>query len=324
MPRLERPTQFAGLSILPELYALVDDHDSSLTGVSQPRGFVAGQLEVSMPLARYFQMGDTTFRHRIRPIVRYLLLPTVWGDNTAPTFDERDQIHAVHQSQVGGDTDLFIKVGKGVSRRLVTLSMLQNFNLGGIPDAVPANAGELWTTLTVQPLPPMTLTGSGSYNYQEKEFTALSAEATLADTRFDRFHLLYQRLIDGGSARSNTGLFELSPGGAVPANLAGELHTLSLDAQVSPYTGIILGYGIDLSLSLPDSTAPGGHSPSFAAQHRFTAGYTSPCQCFGIQVNGTLIRNAAYRPNIATNPMFNSPQIELVFTIGDYKFSSNQ
>ena len=320
LPRLSRPTQLEGLTILPEVFGMVDAHDSSLSGASLPRGFVAGQVEASMPFARFFHVDDFTFRHRFRPLVRYLLLPTVWGDNAAATFDERDQIHAVHQGQIGGETDLFVKHGKGPSRRLVSLSVLQNFNLGGIPDARAAGAGELWTTLTVQPSLPIVLSGSGSYSYQEKRFKALSAEASFTDARLDKFHLLYQRLVGGGSARSNTGLFELAPGGAVDTALAGELHTLSVDAQIAPYTGIFLGYGIDLTLSLPDSTAPANRI-TFAAQHRVTTGYTSPCQCFGVQVNATILRNPAYLPN-GKAAMFNDPQVVLVFTVGDYRFSS--
>ncbi len=337
LPRLSRPTQIGGVSIQPEIFGVYAEHVGDLREQDRPLGLVGGRIEMSMQLARYFHVGDTVWRHRIKPIVRYQIVPKVWNNAASDeAFDERDQVVAVNQLSVGFESDISRKVGKAASERLLSVSVMQHFNLGniaGLPIALVPPVGEIIGNVTLQVSRWASLYYTTAADYQKEIFPFHAAGVKLVDIRADpsrqpvsSFRIDYQNMRQGGAATTNTGLFELSPGGAITTGLAGELHTISLDGQLSLYWGLYASYGFDATLALrgtgtkawvPSAVEIASNERSFATQHRFTFGYVSPCQCFGVSVVGTLLRNQYLGG-------FSSPAIQALFTVGDYTVGTNR
>lgn len=320
LPRLSRPLFFGPIQVLPEISGLMSVHGDSVTERATARGWLAGRVDVRSTMGRMFSFNDgVTYRHRVMPLVRWALIPAVWRETAARAFDERDLVSALHQTSLGFETDLFRKASpKAPARKLLALSALQHFNLGGPSQAIPAAVGELVLGFRFSVAPWLDVSGRGSHNWQENRFRELGASLDLKDPRVGRMSLSYQRIIGGGSARINTGLFELSPSGAVPVNATlGRYHSAGVNLSTERIGWFKASYSTEILIALNPKER------TFALQHLATLQYDSPCDCFGVGVIATIPTNVFNTVQQGTQKVSIGPTFSVYLTIGDTKFGVN-
>jgi LPS-assembly protein len=312
VPRLSRPFSLGALQVRPELFGLFAAGFDSLQNTVSPRGFVGMKVELSTLFGRVFKSGDAlAIRHRIRPMLTYLLIPGIIGARPRYVFDERDQFQAAHQLVFGFETDLFVKAGSGVSRRFLTLSLYQQLNLGfdgRVLSGTPFGFGSLVGKVAFQ-WNPLRLGARTTYDLSSKTLTEQTADIAVADNRGNSVGVSYLRYTDGGTARMNTGLFELAPGGAVILNpRSGALHIASFAATVQPLKWLGLNYSFGVGFG------DGIISKRVSIQgQKIGARLTGACDCFGVEVDATFL------------PQFfqgidKIPVINVAITVGDYTF----
>ena len=283
VPRLSRPFAVGALQVKPDVFGLVAAGADAIETSIQPRGFIGARVELSTMFGRVFQAGkDLKLRHRMRPILRYMLIPTVFGALPDYRLDERDQYGATHQLQAGFETDLFRKVKDQGGQRLLSLAVVQSANLGWPKGAAAAGFSQLGARLTFE-LQPVTVAVRGSLDHSSGKLTEFGVRATFFDGKYVSIAGDYAHFLNGGYWRMNTGLFELAPGDAIRVdNNVGGLEAISGSIAVYPVTGMTLAY--DLSLAVV------GHKALFQTMGARIA-YTGPwlCGCLGAEVSTTFL-----------------------------------
>jgi hypothetical protein len=326
VPRLARPFELGFLSVRPELFGLFAIGADSIVNAPTPRGFVGLKVELSTHFGRVFQVSEeTALRHRVRPIVSYLLIPSVLGTLPQYIFDERDQFRAAHQLVFGFETDLFRRT-KGTAARTLTLSIVQqaNLGLGGTtirdlrsPNLTPVEQRTLAAAPGLASLVarvafdwrPFAVSLRSSVDMQTKLPQELAARVTVYDGAGTSAYVDYARFINGGYARMNTGLFEIAPGGAVVPNArSGGLHVAGFGATVQAVRRLFLSYAFGLAFG------DGINFPRVAVQgQQISARLTGACECFGVEVG------ANFLPTFFTATP-TPPVINVSLTLGDYTF----
>lgn len=326
MPVLSRPFQLGFLSVRPEVFGLFQLGADSLTNTLQPRGFAGMRVELSTLFGRVFEVSDDeAVRHRVRPILTYLLVPAVIGRMPQYIFDERDQFRATHQLTFGAETDLYRRTKGGGSASVLKLSVVQQVNLGfdgvRVRDLRTASTTDELRTFAAAPgfgsfssrldlnLLPVRAYLATTVDTQTKRLTELVSSLTILDGSGSSANVSYSRYEAGGYARMNTGLFELAPGGAVIPNLrSGAYHVASLSAVVQVLRGLFLSYSFSVGfgdgLSAPRLTVQG---------QTIKARLVGACECFGVDVSANFLPDfftATPRP----------PTIDFSLTVGDYTF----
>ncbi|MCC6807902.1 MAG: hypothetical protein IT381_10795 [Deltaproteobacteria bacterium] len=327
VPRLSRPFQLGFLRVHPEIFGLAAIGGESVSNSVTPRGFVGLRVDLSTMFGRVFTVSDhLALRHRLRPIVSYLVIPTIFGTPAPYIFDERDQFRAAHQLLFGVETDLFRKVSGGAAERTLTVSLFQQVNLGFDGRAIRdlrATAGLDDRALRTLALPagfaslvlraafdwrPFSIALRGTYDVARREVTEKVLAAKLRIFDGSEVGFSYQNFSEGGSARMNVGLFELVPGGGVVSTGAGALHLASFNAVVRPLKWLELSYGFALGFG------DGVVSQRVTVQGQsIRARLVGACDCFGVDVS------ASFLPEFFT-PQMRPPSIDVGITVGDYTF----
>lgn len=316
---VSRPSPLRWLSLTPEIVSLLSINANSLEPTPQPRFFTMLRLGAVSQIGRIYRVNaQTQLRHRIMPSLQYSLLPTVLGvpprEGMNDVLDERDLVSPHHQLALGLHSDLFLKSGSAAAQPLLAVWLRQYFNLGGLERMAAPGVGELlagvqltqrWFSLNLRT----------AYNYDSQEMREILLGVSTQDNRGDRLNVSYVRVLQGGNSNTQTGLFELSPGGAVPlASQAGSTHNINTSFNLVPYRGIAIGgslmWGFKIRSDEPDLTRFG------FTQAALNLDYVSPCDCFAIGVGSTFPYNVfEMEQNRRILPFFN-----VRLTIGAYQF----
>ncbi len=329
VPRLSRPFGLGPVSFHPELFGLFAVGVDGIDTRPRPRGFAAFRFDASTELARVFAKDEekkTAWRHRIRPLARYLLIPGVFGALPRYRFDERDFYRVTHQLAFGVETDLYRRSEKGGAREVLSLALFQPLNLpwpaqandpalAANPqsfDQPQRNFGELAGRLRFT-WSPVTLWAEATLSHAAGKLTQQEYGVSVNDGKYIFASVSYVNFRAGGYWRMNTGLFELAPAGAiVPDPLSGALDMANLNLSVTPVQGTAFGT-VSLSYSLAASFAS-TRGPFSPQGMRARLAYTGACDCFGVDFG------AMFLPQFFTAPGEYPPIFSFAITVGDYTF----
>lgn len=319
LPKLSRPLFFGPLQVVPEVSSLLSVSGDSVMERAVPLLMFAGKVDATVTLGRVFRTeSGSQHRHRVLPTARWLLIPEVFREANAVPVDERDLVLPTHQLALGVESDWFYKpTAAAAARRLVWVSVLQHFNLGGTSKMAKAALSELVLRARLTPWTGISFSGGGSYNWQEQRMREMNADLTLSQVGVGELRVGYQRIVGGGSARLNTGAFELSPGGAISLSTNGRFH----QAFARVITDRVLWFKASYEVSMNLALNP--RERTFALQHNVGFQYDSPCDCFGVQVNALLPNDVFEMRGTGRDAIRVTPTFFVYLTIGDTRLGVN-
>jgi len=310
VPRLSRPFALGPIEVKPEVFGLFAAGADAINPSVAPRGFFGARVELSTMIGRVFDTGkETKLRHRMRPILRYLLIPGIYGTVPQYKLDERDAYVPTHQLQAGFETDLYRKSGTTAGTRVLSLAVFQTANLGGLPAVAAFSFSQLGARATFA-WQPVTVGLRASLDHGTGRLTEAGASFGFRDNKYVSFGADFAHFQNGGYWRMNTGLWELAPAGAIQADSqSGGLDAGSASVSVTPWRGLAVSYGVSAALV--------SKQVAFQQMNARIA-YTGACGCFGAEVSTTFLPGF-FGPLQAQNP----PVINFALSIGDYTFRPN-
>ncbi len=284
------------------------------------RAFVVSRTRLFMTLFRDF--GTVT--HQITPIVEHVLLPKIYGSGALSgaldTQDEVDAIAAMHQIRARVHTELLrSKTGSSIVELDTWLGRdLAHDNLDPTTSEWVTKVG-LHLGESDQPLS-LHLRAMTAVRLEDSVVTEARATARLARRGGDSMYVTWARFDEVRPEYMQTGIEELVPSGVIssrqylPYAQWRGLPTVVPDSGLSwdgrlrqdyrPWsgnTGIFFGarshpikpltLGFDMILALKQGGAPSGGDLSVITSMRGTAGWTSPCECWSLQVTVTKARD---------------------------------